>query len=220
MFVLHFCENVSLDCLAGGVIIWKFWERAPLHKSHSLLRNYLKLNHQPRPAGNPKMLTVFPKFYISNIFPWTVFLNLFQLHFSISVKQSPVLVAKSMVLALVDHPVTHAGCWVSMIVWIVVLNRWIFNDFNKGSQISRVTRLYSVPKHMWKSKIPLHTKVTPWKSIDRISPIYICQLRWFEEICGDSQCSNNGRENIYWRWTVLCYDNGNDHTMQCNAMQF
>ena len=27
ILTLYFCENVSLDCLAVGVIIWKFWER-------------------------------------------------------------------------------------------------------------------------------------------------------------------------------------------------
>jgi len=48
------------------------------------------------------------------------------------------------------------------------------------------------------------------KNMDRISPICICQLGWFEEICSDSQCSNNGREKH------MSKVNG---VLQCNAMQ-
>jgi len=40
-----------------------------------------------------------------------------------------------------------------------------------------------LPNCDYDKNVVLHIKVNPGKNIDPISPICICQLRWFEEIC-------------------------------------
>ena len=45
--------------------------------------------------------------------------------------------------------------------------------------------------------VVFHIKVNPGKNIDPISPICICQLRWFEEICVTADVPiMEGREDI------------------------